>query len=871
MTLELCSQSCQGYTYWGVEYGRECYCGNSFGAGATIAPESDCSFTCPSDSFEYCGAGNRLTTYQLNSTVDTTTSPSTADGTTTAPVGPTTTSPAPTELPSGFTSQGCWIDGPNGRILNHQMPDSKLNTPETCVTACANAGYTIGAVEYGQQCFCDNYIYNGGSVAPNQDDCNFQCPGNPAETCGAGGRMNLYSVGTPQVYQIPAPMTTDLPANWKYSGCIEDNIAAKEDPNYTLSTFPYMILDEANNTITNCIAKCELYGYNAAATSYGTECFCGDTENIYIASSPSAAGGYTRSRVPQIVDDSQCNTPCSGDPQHLCGAGNRLSWYSYNGSEPLYDWDFPSGDKAGKYDLLIGGVVVPLITSQVITGKVTFVEKAGTGEPNGTGAYELDLSQINNFDAAWRTMTGFQTDVFCSAGLTLPDRGGRQLTVGGWAGASNYGVRLYWPDGSAGVKGKNQWVEDPQNLQLQVPRWYPSALVLANGSVAVIGGEIGQNDKVQPTMELLPPTGVKTTDTSSGYSNTTVYLDFLERTAPFNLYPFVTVVPSGIFMAYYNEARILDDKTFKTIKTLPPIPGAVNEPNGGRSYQLEGTMVTLPQHAPYTDPMTVMICGGSTPGGGYAIDNCVSTQPEAENPVWTIERMPSRRVMPCISALPDGTYLILNGAEHGVAGFGLAYDPNFNALLYDPTKPVNQRISVMANTTVARLYHSEAITLLDGRVMVSGSDPEDDVNDPNFWPEEYRVETFSPPYLLSGLPRPTFSMDSKDWDYGTSYTFTVTSGSTGSVRASLLGSVVSTHGNSMGQRTLFPAVSCAGNTCTVTSPPDAHTCPPGWYQFFVLDGPTPSVGIFVRIGGDPAGLGDWPKLPTFTNPGTGPV
>lgn len=36
------------------------------------------------------------------------------------------------------------------------------------------------------------------------------------------------------------------------------------------------------------------------------------------------------------------------------------------------------------------------MTSQSITGKVTFVEKAGTGEPNGTGAYELDLTQIDN-------------------------------------------------------------------------------------------------------------------------------------------------------------------------------------------------------------------------------------------------------------------------------------------------------------------------------------------------------------------------------------------------------------------------------------------------------------------------------------------
>jgi hypothetical protein len=135
----------------------------------------------------------------------------------------------------------------------------------------------------------------------------------------------------------------------------------------------------------------------------------------------------------------------------------------------------------------------------------------------------------------------------------------------------------------------------------------------------IIGGEIGSNDAEQPTLELLPATGVPEAGTTSGYSNTTVYLDFLQRTAPFNLYPFVCVVPSGIFIAYYNEARILDEVTFETIKTLPNMPGAVNDPTGGRSYQLEGSMVLLPQYAPYTDNLGVLICGGSTSGFVFSL------------------------------------------------------------------------------------------------------------------------------------------------------------------------------------------------------------------------------------------------------------
>ena len=122
---------------------------------------------------------------------------------------------------------------------------------------------------------------------------------------------------------------------------------------------------------------------------------------------------------------------------------------------------------------MIGGVTIPLITSQTILGKVTFLEKSGTGPGNETGAYELDLTQINNFTAAWRPMH-VKSDIFCSAGLTLPDKAGRQINIGGWSLDSTFGVRLYWPDGKNGVWGKNDWQENVNELSLQNGRWYPT-------------------------------------------------------------------------------------------------------------------------------------------------------------------------------------------------------------------------------------------------------------------------------------------------------------------------------------------------------------------------------------------------------------
>jgi len=141
-----------------------------------------------------------------------------------------------------------------------------------------------------------------------------------------------------------------------------------------------------------------------------TSAVCGDVGNLLVASvpfvnpNPLEQGGWQYQTPPTIVDDSQCTVPCSGNPEYLCGANNLLSYYTWDGPSPLYEFGFPQGTAAGEYSFLIGGLTVPLITSQLVTGKVSFVQKTFTGFTNGTGVYELDLTQIDNFDAAWRTM-----------------------------------------------------------------------------------------------------------------------------------------------------------------------------------------------------------------------------------------------------------------------------------------------------------------------------------------------------------------------------------------------------------------------------------------------------------------------------------
>ncbi|PSR84223.1 hypothetical protein PHLCEN_2v5511 [Hermanssonia centrifuga] len=575
---------------------------------------------------------------------------------------------------------------------------------------------------------------------------------------------------------------------------------------------------------------------------FGDECYCGDVSDAQQST---------------FDVESECNIACAGDPIHLCGGESRLQYYAWNGTMNL--WHQP--ENTGRYEFLIGGVVVPLVVTLGINNKIAMVEKFGTSEyKNSTGAYELDLSLVGNSSLAWRAMH-VKSDVFCSGSIVLPDKGARQLNVGGWSDDSTQGVRLYTPDGTPGVNGTNDWEENYNELHLQRQRWYPSASIIANGSILVVGGELGSNGAPEPSLEILPK--------PNGTGDTWKFLEYLNRTDPNNLYPFLHVLPSGrIFIGYYNEARILDPVTLDTDVVLPNITGSVESPLAGRTYPMEGTAVLLPQFYPYTDPVTVLICGGSN--FGVALDNCVSIQPEVENPTWVLERMVSFKASDDLHALPDGTFLMVNGAHQGVAGFGLATDPNFSAVLYDPTQPIGQRFSILNNTIVARLYHSEATLLFDGRVLISGSDPQTYNPDGSpIFPEEMRIEVYIPPYLSEGRTQPNFTITETDWAYNGTYTINVKlfHGTTSTMKVSLVAATSSTHGNAMGGRTIFPKFTCTGNTCKITAPPNAKVSPPGWHQLFILDGPTPSFSHWVRIGGDPARLGDWPDFPDFTLPG----
>jgi len=169
----------------------------------------------------------------------------------------------------------------------------------------------------------------------------------------------VYSGSPVTVLLVPSVQKTNLTGSWQYAGCITDSSTGNR-------TFPYQIILPNNNTANNCLSQCQKFGFPAGGMEYADECYCGDPSDLTTV-------GAT------FQPDSACAMPCSGNGSTICGGPNLISYYTWNGTEPLEVWNYPSGINAGAYEFLIGGVVIPLMTTQNINGKVTFLEKFGTG------------------------------------------------------------------------------------------------------------------------------------------------------------------------------------------------------------------------------------------------------------------------------------------------------------------------------------------------------------------------------------------------------------------------------------------------------------------------------------------------------------
>lgn len=459
-------------------------------------------------------------------------------------------------------------------------------------------------------------------------------------------------------------------------------------------------------------------------------------------------------------------------------------------------------------------------------------------------AHSIEYHVLSNM---FRPLT-VQTDVWCSSGAVMPN--GSLIQTGGFNDGERR-VRVFNPcDGC-------DWEEIDNGLAAR--RWYATNHILPDGRQIIIGGRRQFNYEFYPKTSAAPDT----------YT-----LPFLLQTRDpeeNNLYPFVYLnVDGNLFVFANNRAILLNYTTNKVVRRYPMIPGG--EP---RSYPSTGSSVLLPLKITPQGvvEVEVLICGGA-PKGSYnqassngvfmdALNTCGRIKINDPNPQWVMESMPQSRVMGDMTLLPNGNVLIINGAAKGSAGWELGRNPVLNPVIYLPENATGSRFETQVPSIVPRMYHSTAILLRDGRVLVGGSNPHTYYNFTGvLFPTELSLEAFSPPYLdyqFSNL-RPKIVSPASPYKCLYNQTvkveFTVRTASTAGinkVKVTVVAPSFTTHSFSMNQRLLVlgkEEVRSLGKSkyeILVRTPVSKNLAPPGYYLLFVVHQEIPSEGIWVNI------------------------
>ncbi|KAF9916346.1 hypothetical protein BX616_004013 [Lobosporangium transversale] len=591
--------------------------------------------------------------------------------------------------------------------------------------------------------------------------------------------------------------------------------------------------------------------------------------SLVAQSSDAAACRYNNGRpCPQQTPCCSQHGHCSNSPL-ACGSGCNPS-ASFNGRCVRYmaagalttdngkPKPIPSQPK-GSFKVVGETGVAAQHIALVTPTKMLIIDKAEANPaklPSGTSAYNVEYDLVKN---QYRVLE-VKTNTFCSGGGFLPN--GTMISAGGaelrrsraFATESGFqSLRMWNPcnDGSCG------WIENPADPAWTMTgnRWYVSITTLPSGELFVLGGSneslaINRMATNNPTWEIYPkPAGVKAAD----YKPT--FMQFMVDALPNNLYPNVYSLPDGNIYIFANQKSIIFNvERNEVIKRLPDIPG------GPRSYPLTGSHVLLPLDPAKNYAHEILVCGGSEAQlqRAKALQSCGRINLNDPDPQWEMEEMPTPRLMGDAVILADGKIMLLNGCMTGYAGFRHGNDPVFTPVVYDPAAPLGSRFTEWEPSNIARMYHSVALLLPDGTVFVAGSNENSEVRLKDVpFPTEYRVESFTPPYLTTDLARPeilskipekvTYAqkiqviIDVKDKSkYEPDVTFML--GKKGFV----------THSTHMSQR-MIKLVSTQTRvegtkiTYEVAMPPNANLMPPGPHYIHVLNNGVPSLAFHLLL------------------------
>ena len=442
-------------------------------------------------------------------------------------------------------------------------------------------------------------------------------------------------------------------------------------------------------------------------------------------------------------------------------------------------------------------------------------------------------------------------DIFCAGHAFLPD--GRLLVAGG---TYAYDIKRFGMFPFPPFTGLEQtYLFDPigeswtRADDMSVGRWYPTLVTLGDGRVLCAAGFTKHFPwVVLRKLEIYSP--------SQGWRT----LDGAERWLP--LYPRLHLLPNGdvFYAGSYNTHYVFPF-------SLSGFPTATLNVQTGQwttigpprtSEREEGVTVLLPLTPP-DYRAKVLLAGGGTPQGKTAVPDAEIIDLSESKPSWRrIAPMKHARYYAYAVILPTKEIVVMGGRSgekkthhsalpapatgHGEHGDEGTPNPPQDPLavreieLFDPD---TEQWRAAASMQVDRLYHSNALLLPDGSVLMCGSNPAEKITD-------LRIEIYCPPYMFKG-PRPAIeevpSMISYDEE------FEIKTADAASIsHVALIRQSVTTHCVNTDQRYVGLAITGRNpQAIHVKLPRNPNLAPPGFYMLFIIRDGIPSIAKFVLI------------------------
>jgi hypothetical protein len=351
---------------------------------------------------------------------------------------------------------------------------------------------------------------------------------------------------------------------------------------------------------------------------------------------------------------------------------------------------------------------------------------------------------------------------------------------------------------------------------LYAGRYYPALTTLADGRVFTASGSGSRSSTPEvydPATNTWTPLGC--TPGTTFCRNARLRMHYYARTSPTPDGRLFTVPASRPLWAHTFD---LDTETWTRheIGTGP-----------------RGKMTPAP--AVYYAPGKLLRAGADVyaPYTRATADASVVEFTDSLKPTYrTIAPMAYARNRNSLTLLADGRVLVTGGIRDAPC-LPAEDDPHvYHAELWDPQ---TEQWETLGPMQVPRVYHSTALLLRDGSVLVAGGEP-----------KQKTSQIFRPPYLFKG-PRPVIAAAPAEVQVDQSFdVFTPDAASVTQVNLLRLGAA--THAYDENQRIVRLPFTPGAGKLIVQGPPSGYEAPPGYYMLFLVsDQGVPSVATYVRV------------------------